>query len=191
MQYADDTIFLIQDDEESAKNLKFILCLFEHLSGLKINFHKSEVHCVGLAVGKQALYEDIFTCKSGKLPLRYLGIPVDRKKVSNIDWRPVEDKFENKLGGWQGKMLSLEGRLVLINFSLSSLPFYMMSFYKLPVGVGRKMDRFRSRFLWSSDVGTKKYHLVSWPVVCLPKSQGGLEVLDLKSMNLALLGKWL
>lgn len=37
----------------------------------------------------------------------------------------------------------------------------------------------------------KKYHLVSWPVVCLPKSQGGLGVLHLKTMNLALLGKWL
>lgn len=43
LQYADDTIFLLQDDVESAKNLKFILCLFEQLSGLNINFHKSEM----------------------------------------------------------------------------------------------------------------------------------------------------
>ena len=28
-------------------------------------------------------------------------------------------------------------------------------------------------------------------MVCLPKSQGGLGVIDLKVMNLALLGKWL
>lgn len=37
----------------------------------------------------------------------------------------------------------------------------------------------------------QKNHLVSWLMVCLPKSQGGLGVLDLKSMNLALLDKWL
>lgn len=40
LQYADDTIFMLQYDLFMARNLKFILILFEHLSGLKINFHK-------------------------------------------------------------------------------------------------------------------------------------------------------
>lgn len=38
LQYADDIIFL-----------KVILCYFEHLSRLKINFHKSEIYCFGEA----------------------------------------------------------------------------------------------------------------------------------------------
>jgi hypothetical protein len=37
----------------------------------------------------------------------------------------------------------------------------------------------------------KKYHLVSWNVVCKSKSQGGLRVLDLKIMNTVLLAKWM
>jgi hypothetical protein len=37
----------------------------------------------------------------------------------------------------------------------------------------------------------KKYHLVSWNVVCKSKSQGGLGVLDLKIMNTVLLAKWM
>lgn len=53
------------------------------------------------------------------------------------------------------------------------------------------MDFFMCRFLWNSTEGNKKYHLVSWSVVCLPKDQGGLGVLDLRTMNLSLLGKWL
>jgi hypothetical protein len=40
LQYADDTILLLQDDLESARNLKFILCIFEQMSGLKIIFIK-------------------------------------------------------------------------------------------------------------------------------------------------------
>jgi hypothetical protein len=32
---------------EKAKNLKLVLCAFEKLSGLKINFHKSEMYCFG------------------------------------------------------------------------------------------------------------------------------------------------
>ena len=34
-------------DIEKAKNMKLILSAFEQLSGLKINFHKSELFCFG------------------------------------------------------------------------------------------------------------------------------------------------
>jgi hypothetical protein len=47
LQYADDTIFLSEDDTESAINLKVILIIFGHMSSLKINFLKSEVCCFG------------------------------------------------------------------------------------------------------------------------------------------------
>jgi hypothetical protein len=43
LQYADDTIIFLDHDLSSARNLKILLCAFENLSGLKINFHKSEV----------------------------------------------------------------------------------------------------------------------------------------------------
>jgi hypothetical protein len=49
LQYADDTILLLEDDLENARNVKYILCLFEQISGLKINFHKSEIFCLGEA----------------------------------------------------------------------------------------------------------------------------------------------
>ncbi|KAE8805385.1 hypothetical protein D1007_18626 [Hordeum vulgare] len=42
LQYVDDSIFLLDDDLDSARNLKMMLCAFEQMSGLKINFHKSE-----------------------------------------------------------------------------------------------------------------------------------------------------
>ena len=43
LQYADDTIICIKDDIEMAKNLKLLLYLYELMSGLKINFDKSEI----------------------------------------------------------------------------------------------------------------------------------------------------
>ena len=43
LQYADDTILFMDHDLEKARNLKLILLAFEQLSGLKINFHKSEL----------------------------------------------------------------------------------------------------------------------------------------------------
>jgi hypothetical protein len=49
LQYADDTILFMGHDIEEAKNLKLLLCVFEQLSDLKINFHKSELFCYGEA----------------------------------------------------------------------------------------------------------------------------------------------
>ena len=82
LQYADDTIFL-QDDYESACNLKYILCLFEQMSGLKINFHKSEIVLFGAVADKKQEYSRIFTCPVGELPMRYLGLPIDKKRIKN------------------------------------------------------------------------------------------------------------
>jgi hypothetical protein len=42
LQYADDTIIFMQHDLQKALNMKLVLCIFEQLSRLKINFHESE-----------------------------------------------------------------------------------------------------------------------------------------------------
>ena len=47
LHYADDTINFMDNDLERAKNMKLLLSAFEQLSGLKINFHKSEMFCYG------------------------------------------------------------------------------------------------------------------------------------------------
>jgi hypothetical protein len=38
---------MIQDDDTQIANLKFLLVCFEDMSGLKINYHKSEVVVMG------------------------------------------------------------------------------------------------------------------------------------------------
>jgi hypothetical protein len=43
LQDTDDTIIFIEHNLEKALNMKQIVCIFEKLLGLKINFHKSEV----------------------------------------------------------------------------------------------------------------------------------------------------
>jgi hypothetical protein len=46
-QYADDTILMIEGDDDSVINIKFALYCFEWLSGLKINYHKSDAYFFG------------------------------------------------------------------------------------------------------------------------------------------------
>ena len=92
---------------------------------------------------------------------------------------------------WLGRFLNIVGRSTLVNSSLSSPPLYMLSFYGLPKGIKKKYDRSRSCFLWNGEKEKRRYHLVACPFVCLPKDLGGLGILDLELVNVALLAKYL
>ncbi len=174
LQYTDDTIIFLEHDLQHAKNLKLILAVFEKLSGLKINFHKSELFYFGQAKDFVDHYSNIFGCKLGSFPVKYLGIPMHFRKLSNKDWKVIKQRIEKKLSSWKGKHLSVGGRLVLINSVLSSLAIFMISFFEIPKGVLQKIDYYRSRFFWQGDDHKKKYRLTRWDIICQPKDQGGL-----------------
>jgi hypothetical protein len=85
LQYVDDMILFLDDDLEKAKNLKLVLSAFEKLSGLKINFHKGELFNFGDTRERAVEYVELFGCREGALPFRYLGIPMSYRKLSNKD----------------------------------------------------------------------------------------------------------
>jgi hypothetical protein len=57
------------------------------------------------------------------------------RQLLNSEWSKVEERFQQKLSCWKAKYLSYGGRLVLLNSVLSSLPMFMMFFFKIPKGV--------------------------------------------------------
>ena len=113
------------------------------------------------------------------------------RRLTIGEWKTVEAKFEKKLSSWKGKLMSVGGRLVLINSVLTSLAMFMMSFFEVPKGVLEKIDYFRSRFFWQGEGHKKKYRLAKWDVICQPKEVGGLGILNLEVQNKCLLSKWL
>jgi len=78
--------------------MKLILTTFEQLSGLKINYHKSELYCFGDAKQMQDSYVV-------ETPFTYLGIPLHHKRISNKDWKVIEDRFERRLSTWKSNSL--------------------------------------------------------------------------------------
>jgi hypothetical protein len=165
LQYADDTILFMEYDLEKAQNLKLILAAFEQLSGLKINFHKSELFYFGEAQDSVADYVELFGSGQGQFPIRYLGILIHYLRLTLAEWKLVEERLQKCLSSWKGKLLSLGGRLVLINSVLTNMVLYIISFFLLPKGVLHKLDYYRSRFIWQGDSKKKKYRH--------PKDQGG------------------
>jgi hypothetical protein len=60
----------------------------------------------GEAKNHEKEYTQLFGCEMGQYPFRYLGILMHHKKISNTDWKIIEDKIEKKQRSWKGKFLS-------------------------------------------------------------------------------------
>ncbi|GLT47960.1 hypothetical protein SLA2020_216110 [Shorea laevis] len=65
-----------------------------------------------------------------------------------------------------------------------------MTIYMLPKGVIKLLDKIRRDFLWGGGEERNKIRWVKWDTVCKSKKEGGLGVRDLRTFNLALMGKW-
>lgn len=190
LQYADDTVICFEHDKEAAINLKLLLYLFELMSGLKINFMKSEILCVGGGDEIISFYADLFNCNIGHFPMKYLGVPVSFSNLRALDWDFMDERFLKCCESWIGNAASSGGRLILLNSSLTSIVYYYMSMFLIPKGVLGKLDKHRKRFFWQEHEGRKRYHLVKWPRICRLKEKGGLGVKDLHKQNVSLLTKW-
>jgi hypothetical protein len=77
----------------------------------------------------------LFGCGQGQFSIRYLGILIHYRRFSMDEWKMAEERLKIRLSSWKGKLLSLGGRLVLINSVLSNMVLYMISFIQLPRGV--------------------------------------------------------
>ena len=66
-----------------------------------------------------------------------------------------------------------------------------MGFYWLKDGMHSKMDGIIAKFLWQSAIDKFRYHMANFEMVCRPKDQGGLGVINTKIMNESLLVKWI
>uniref|UniRef100_A0A0A9C6P5 Uncharacterized protein n=1 Tax=Arundo donax TaxID=35708 RepID=A0A0A9C6P5_ARUDO len=63
----------MKNDEEVARNMKMLLYMYEMMSGLKINFAKSEVIVISGDEEITSKYAEFFNCQIGSIPIKYLG----------------------------------------------------------------------------------------------------------------------
>lgn len=189
--YADDALFFIKPEEQQLQMLQAILNAFASISGLRVNLEKSEILSTATQHMSNAELAQIMTCKEGRFPLQYLGLPLSDSALTKQDFIPLIQKINRRLPGWAAKLLTIAGRLTLVNAVLTSIPIYLMSVCKLPVWVIEEIDKTRRNFFWKGGAqNERKIHLANWPMLCKPKKMGGMGILDLRIFNKAILSKW-
>ena len=187
--YADDTLLFCGTSKDQLKYLSWILMWFEAMSGLRINLNKSEILPVGSVDNVQDLAVEL-GCGIGSLPSSYLGLPLGANHKALGVWDTMEDRFRKRLASWKSQYISKGGRLTLIQSTLSSLPIYCLSLFRLSVSICSRLEKIQREFMWSGGSLVKKTHLVNWKTVCTEKKKGGLGLRRFSILNKALLCKW-
>ena len=189
VQYADDTILVVQADSQQLSVLKQALQDFSVSTGLSINFHKSCMLPINISEEEVNVLAQEFGCLVGTFPFTYLGLPMGTTRPNMVDLMPLVDRIERKLTA-SSSFLAYGGRLQLISSCLSSMPVYFLCSLKLPAGIIKSIDRILRQCLWRKNENQPRTQsLAAWDLVCKPKSSGGLGIKDLSKQNDGLLIK--
>ena len=90
-------------------------------------------------------------CALSTFPQTYLGLPLSPHKLRVSDYQPLLTSFDCYLAGWKARLLSIGGRMGLVNAVLGSLPIYFMSSTLLPKTVTDLLDAKRRAFFWTGE----------------------------------------
>ncbi|XP_011625849.1 uncharacterized protein LOC105421166 [Amborella trichopoda] len=140
LQYAADTSMFCDAEVDQIINIRRFLYYCEVVLGFKVNFEKTSlvgVECSDVMLKRLAFH---LGCRVEKFPLSCLGMPIlDDKKPKSL-WDPVLKRVNTKLDSWKVKHLSIGGRAILIQSSMTNLPVDKMSYLVMSSSVSKKIE---------------------------------------------------
>ncbi|XP_057808813.1 uncharacterized protein LOC131023283 [Salvia miltiorrhiza] len=132
LQYADDTIFLLEDSDGNIEAVKWLLKLFHFLSGLTVNFKKCSLIGIMVDGDKLTRMAAELNCKVDCCPFSYLGQIIGGGNNKVADWQFLEEKIKRRIESWKNQKLALEGRITLVKAVLQAIPVFHLSFALIP-----------------------------------------------------------
>ncbi|GKD51879.1 RNA-directed DNA polymerase, eukaryota, reverse transcriptase zinc-binding domain protein, partial [Tanacetum coccineum] len=112
--FVDDLLMLDHGDSTSITTIKKALEKFSKVSSLHPNMSKSTMFYGSLSEDEKNAFLTILPFKIGKMPVRYLGVPLMDKKIGVKDCKSLVDEVRQKLNDWKNKSLTRAGRSQLI-----------------------------------------------------------------------------
>jgi hypothetical protein len=174
--FADDMLVFCRANKKSFKGVNDLLDKMGNNTGLSINRDKSKVY---FSKGCSNIQELLNTLKisEGKLPVRYLGLPLSINYPKAMHFLPLLDKLRAQVGGWASQSLSFAGRLELIKSVLFGNLSYWFQTLAFPISISNEIERILGNFLWKDSL-----HTISWGDICKLKSEAGLGIMRVQDM---------
>lgn len=172
--YADDVTLYVKDPQNNLNPLLREFLVFGRLSGVHINWGKSQLFPLTTAVSKFTPDYPLEWCDTD---LRYLGIQVtrDREQTLRLNYGTAITQLISNVTRWISLPISMAGRVSLIKMVI--LPRFLYLFTNIPYAPGRAFFiSLRSellRLVWGG-----KQPRLKWDVLTRPYAQGGLDIPD-------------
>lgn len=182
-KFVDDNMLFGHPSVQEARQLKALLLDFSKASRANVNKIKSQIFFFNIPVITQNAIAHILGFTISTLPSKYLGAPLTASALKHSCWKILLEKLQARLFLWTHRALSMANRLVLINVVLHSMPLYLFSILAATQWVLKEIKKLQCNFLWGSSGPTRKWALVKWDKVCLPKKAGGIGLRDPSHSN--------
>ncbi|KAG2131065.1 hypothetical protein DEU56DRAFT_872232 [Suillus clintonianus] len=186
----DTTVYLMEKDDFAALNCT--LSCWCRASGAKFNTTKTEVIPIGsreyhnkvvetrkINNSQEALPTSIDIARDGKA-IRILGVWIGNGIEEQAIWSPILEKIENTLQRW-------EKWKIILQRTIDSMTQYLTTAQGMPRDIEDLLIKRTRKFIWDSEGKNS----VSMGTLYAPISEGGKNILHLKSRNEAMELKWL
>nr|XP_009600940.1 uncharacterized protein LOC104096290 [Nicotiana tomentosiformis] len=149
LSFADDLLLFARGDKNSIQKLQACFATFSEASGMKANMAKSIVYCGGINTKEKAEIIQLLGHSLGKLPFKYLGVPLDTKKLTVVQWQPLIGRIVSKITSWTTKKLSYARRIQLVQSVIFGMQSYWSQIFTLPVKVTKLIEAYCRSYMWS------------------------------------------
>ena len=186
-QYADDTTLILDGTRSSIERSFVLLNIFAKLSGLKVNYEKTEALWIGSfknRTDKLAINQNI---RWSTRKIKSLGVWFSSSKEEAVvlNYQEKKEKVSKILSCWQLRRLTLLGKVTVIKSLAASQLVYIMSSLPSSQSYLKEIHQLLYNFLWDGR-GDK----IKRSVMLNEYKDGGLKMLDIRSFNYALKSKW-
>ncbi|XP_061350333.1 uncharacterized protein LOC133295506 [Gastrolobium bilobum] len=188
--FADDLLLFGEANIDQVKSIMNCLTKFGNMSGQKVSYPKSNIFfSKNVPIDVANAIVKISGFAQTKNLGRYLGYRMKHGRTSKLHYGEIMDRVNNRLNGWKKQCLSMAGRVTLVKSVISTIPMFHMQNSLLPVGICEEIEKKQRNFIWGDTDEQRKHHAIGWEQLQLPKNQGGLGILNLRSQNEAFIQK--
>lgn len=152
--YADDVMIFWKATRENILLLRDIFAQYGYSSGQFVSPSKSKVFFAQQVSGAfKHLFFNTLHFVEGTVPFIYLGVLIffGRPKMAHLN--SIADKILLKFDRWSGSLLSMAGRICLVNSVIVSSLTHSMMVYRWPRKLLKRVDRAMRNFVWNGDIG--------------------------------------
>ena len=152
LSFADDLLIFIDGSIGSVQHVLQVLKEFEQRSGLAISMQKTSFFASGMTEPELASIQASTGMTLGSLPFRYLGVPLNSRKLTLSNCEPLFQQVKSRFSSWSVKTLSFSGRLLLIKTVIAGITTFWCSAFILPKACINRINSLCSMFLWKGQL---------------------------------------